>query len=275
MLRLAMWNLGLVLAFSPLSGAVCAAEPAAPVRLLLLHQLPDGHPVTTHEYVAGLKILHELLRNQPGIEVRLVAADEPWTAGPELLEGADGAVLFLAAGAQWLSKDAARLAAFQRLAERKGGLCCLHWGMGTKSAEPIAPFVALFGGCHGGPDRKYQVLETELGPAPGEHPIQQGIAAIKVHDEFYYALKFASDPRPVPVMQAQIDGEPQTVAWAWERADGGRSFGFSGLHAHRNWERPEYRRLVLRGVLWSLRKPIPADGASVEIDPALLQLPSR
>ena len=32
--------------------------------------------------------------------------------------------------------------------------------MGTQEAEPIEAFVDLFGACHGGPDRKYKVLET-------------------------------------------------------------------------------------------------------------------
>lgn len=275
MFRPTLFRLGLALLVLVVGRGLLAAEPTRPQRVLLLHQLPDGHPATTHEYVAGLKILHQLLRSQPVFDVRMIAADEPWSDGPEQLDGADGVVVFLAAGAQWLSKDASRLAAFQRLAERKGGLSCLHWGMGTKSAEPIAPFVTLFGGCHGGPDRKYQVLETELSPVASGHPIQQGITAITVQDEFYYALKFASDPSPVPVMQAQIDGGPQTVAWAWERSDGGRSFGFSGLHYHRNWERPEYRRLVTQGVLWSLGRPIPEAGIHVDINPELLQLPKR
>lgn len=263
---------GLLLLISP-SAAVTAVEPPQAQRLLLLYQKPDGHPPATHEYLAGVRILHQLLTAQPDLDVRLVPADEPWSDGPEHLDGADGAVLFLAAGAQWLSRDDARLAAFQRLAERKGGLCCLHWAMGTKPPEPIANFVALFGACHGGADRKYQVLETQLSPADSGHPIQAGLASLTVQDEFYYMLKFASDPVPQPVMQARIDGQPRTVAWAWQRKDGGRSFGFSGLHFHRHWERPEYRRLVVQGVLWSLQRSIPKDGVAVDLDPSWLVLP--
>ena len=50
-----------------------------------------------------------------------------------------------------------------------------------------------------------------------------------------------------PILRAPIDGTAETVAWAWERPDGGRSFGFSGLHFHDHWKRPEYRRLVAQG----------------------------
>jgi hypothetical protein len=226
---------------------------AKPQRLLLLYQKPDGHPPTTHEYLQGLTRLETLLRGTDRLDVRLVPADEPWMDGPELLDGADGAVVFLSEGAKWLSQDPARLAAFERLAQRRGGLSCLHWGMGTKTAEPIPAFVKLFGGCHGGPDRKYKVLETELRPSATPHPITRGVSALTVHEEFYYALKWpAGERKPTPLMEVTIDGETYPVAWAWDRAEGGRSFGFSGLHFHANWDRPEYERLVKQGVLWTM-----------------------
>ena len=62
------------------------------------------------------------------------------------------------------------------------------------------------------------------------------------------------------------------AAWSWERADGGRSFGFVGLHFHSNWQLPAYRRFVAQGVLWSLKLPIPAGGVSTEIDSKKLEL---
>jgi type 1 glutamine amidotransferase len=61
-------------------------------------------------------------------------------------------------------------------------------------------------------------------------------------------------------LSVTIDGESYPVAWALEREGGGRSFGFSGLHFHENWQTPEYRRLVAQGVLWTLDLPIPKDG---------------
>jgi len=66
-------------------------------------------------------------------------------------------------------------------------------------------------------------------------------------------------------MRIEIDGHEETIAWAWERPDGGRSFGFTGLHYHENWRREEYRRLVAQGVVWTLKKPIPKDGLKVAV----------
>jgi type 1 glutamine amidotransferase len=241
---------------------VAAAE--APKRVLLVGQGPDGHPPQTHEYVAGLKILRRCLQPVAGLETALVRADEPWKEGPELLERADCVVLFLCEGAKWMQQDAKRLDSLQKLAKRGGAIVGLHWGIGAKDEKYIDACVNLIGGCHGGADRKYQVLETNVQPE-AKHAIATGIAAFRAKDEFYYKLKFAKTGQLQPVIQASIDGKDESVAWAWERPGGGRSFGFSGLHFHDNWKHPEYRRLVAQGVLWTLKLPIPKVGLAVDV----------
>jgi hypothetical protein len=257
-----------VLALVLLTGSAVAA----PKKLLLLGQGPDGHPPQTHEYVAGLKVLHRCLKDVPDLEVTQLRADEPWKEGPELMERADGVVLYLAEGAKWLQAVPKRLEALKKLAARRGGIVVLHWAMGTKDAGPIDAALPLLGALHGGPDRKYKVLETDLTPVDVKHPILTGIGPIKVKDEFYYRLKVVKAEGVQPLLRAQIDGEAEMVAWAFRRPDGGRSFGFSGLHFHDNWRVKEYRRLVAQGVLWTLDLPIPKEGLPVEVDEADLKL---
>lgn len=237
---------------------------AAPKKLLLVGQGPDGHPPTTHEYMDGLKVLEKVLKPAKGLEITIVKADGKWENGPELIDRSDAIVLFVSEGAKWVQQDEKRLAALQRAAKRGAGLSCLHWAMGCKEAKYIDAWVALFGGCHGGPDRKFQVLETDVEPAP-KNVVASGLNRLRIKDEFYYTLKFVKPEGTVkPALTAKIDGEAHTVAWTWERPDGGRSFGFSGLHFHENWKRAEYRRLVGQGVLWTLDLPIPEKGLVVE-----------
>ncbi len=246
-------------------------------RVLLLWQSPDGHPATTHEYETGIRVTANWLQQNTPHQVVVSQADSPWTDGPDRLTEADAVVMFVSQGAKWLREEPRRREAFQELAQREGGFAVLHWGMGTKQAEDIADFVQLFGACHGGPDRKYKFLTTALRVADSAHPIQRGLSGLDaIEDEFYYALKTLALPQKVvPLMEARIDDEWQMVSWAWERPAGGRSFGFSGLHFHRNWTEETYRRLVFQGIAWTLGDEIPERGLKVEIESNWLKLPER
>jgi putative membrane-bound dehydrogenase-like protein len=54
--------------------------------------------------------------------------------------------------------------------------------------------------------------------------------------------------------------EPQHVAWASERPNGGRGFGFTGGHNHWNWGDPNYRKLVLNAIVWAAHGEVPKNG---------------
>jgi type 1 glutamine amidotransferase len=254
---------------------LCASaddQAAGKKRLLLIGQGPDGHPPTTHEFAAGLHVLAKCLAPIEHIEVRTTIAKGAWTEGPKLVGESDGVVLFVSEGAKFVAADPRRQEAFTKLAARGGGLAGLHWGIGCKDPAPIEAFLKLLGGCHGGPDRRYKVTDVRLQPVVG-NPITAGIAALDVHDEFYYRLKFVdAQPGVRPVATASLDGRDETVAWSWQRPDGGRSFGFSGLHFHDNWRHEAYRRLVTQGVLWTLKVEIPATGVAVAVDDEDLKL---
>lgn len=241
-------------------------------KVLLLSQSPDGHPPMTHEYAAGLRVMEKCLASVPGVAVTHVKADNPWLEGPALIRDADCAVMFLSEGARWTHEDPRRIEAFAQLAARGGGFVTLHWGMGTKEARYIDGYMKLFGGCHGGPDRKYKVLDADVVIGTTDHPITRGISNFSIHEEFYYELKLVPTSNQIkPILQTEIDGVTQTVAWAWQRGDSGRSFGFSGGHFHKNWERVEYRRLMTQAVLWCLDLPIPAAGMAVDVAVDALQ----
>ena len=182
-------------------------------------------------------------------------------------------VLFLTEGAKWLSADEKRLAAFRAHAKRGGGLVVLHWGMGTQEAEPIEAFVDLFGGCHGGPDRKYKVAGDERRGRRREAPDRDRHQGLHGSRRVLLQAQVPEGRRTAvkPVLTPRSTASKEMVAWSWERPDGGRSFGFSGLHFHDNWKREEYRRLVAQGVLWTAKLPIPEKGLAVDLPESALR----
>jgi hypothetical protein len=48
--------------------------------------------------------------------------------------------------------------------------------------------------------------------------------------------------------------------WCTERADGGRGFGFTGGHFHKNWGDENFRKLILNALLWIAKVPVPEQG---------------
>ena len=99
--------------------------------------------------------------------------------------------------------------------------------------------------------------------------ILRGVSPVEVHEEFYFKLKWAQPAEQItPLIRVRIEGEDHTVGWAWERPDGGRSFGFSGLHFHENWKLESYQRMLAQSVRWVLKREIPKAGVRVNLEPA-------
>ncbi len=249
-----------------------AGKPPQPKQVLLLGMNRD-HPPGTHEYMSGLRVLAKCLATVEAVQSTIVNVDQPWPEGNRLIaEQADAIVLYLGEGGRWMQSDPQRLAAIRKLAARGGGIVGLHWGIGAKDDKYVPGHLELMGGMHGGADRKYTITTTQITIVNRQHPIAAGLRDIRLHDEYYYQLKFATRGKVTPLVQADINGRPETIAWAFERPDGGRSFGFGGMHFHDNWQQEVCRRLVAQGVLWTLRLPIPKDGLPAAVDPEDLKI---
>ena len=69
-----------------------------------------------------------------------------------------------------------------------------------------------------------------------------------------------------PAVRAEVAAKkPQTTAWAFERPDGGRGFGFTGGHYHKGWGNDDQRKLVLNAILWTAKADVPASGVESKI----------
>lgn len=121
-----------------------------------------------------------------------------------------------------------------------------------------------------------------------KHPITNGVRPFTIRDEWYFNMHWVGDVTDVkdarsvtPILQAvppdkvrgtadakKYPGRLETMAWAYDRPTGGRGFGFTGGHFHRNWADENFRRLVVNAVLWAAKADVPDGGAKVDFDPA-------
>jgi type 1 glutamine amidotransferase len=126
------------------------------------------------------------------------------------------------------------------------------------------------------------------------HPVTRGVKPFATHDEWYFNMRWTSDAaakaRMTPILVATPSdevrkgpyvsprgpfdhiiadsGRPETMMWAYERPDGGRSFGFTGGHTHANWGDPNQRRIMLNALLWIAKVDVPAGGVVDKITEA-------
>ncbi len=131
-------------------------------------------------------------------------------------------------------------------------------------------------GCCGHWDVKFDAIPP--------HPINHGMKPFRLPgDGWLYNLHFAEKnvthllACPMPDSSRKSDaakahtGRAETVAWSFERANGGRSFGFTGCDLHANWADANQRLLVLNGILWSAKIDVPANGLASEVTPEALK----
>jgi type 1 glutamine amidotransferase len=249
----------------PTAAAEKPATGEKPKNILLLGQTRD-HPAGAHEYMSGLYVLAKSLEGVPNIKVTTLQVDEPAPEAVQRIKEADAIVLYVGEGGRWMQLNAQRLQAVSDLAARGGGIVGLHFGIGAKDDKYVPRHLELMGGMHGGSDRIYVMTETDVKAVESQHPIMTGVEKeMRLDDEYYYHLKFAKQGTVTPLLQAKIDTSWETIAWAYERPDGGRSFGFGGMHYHKLWENASLRRLIAQGILWTLKLPIPKEGLPVKV----------
>jgi type 1 glutamine amidotransferase len=116
--------------------------------------------------------------------------------------------------------------------------------------------------------------DVTVTPIAKDHPISRGLKPFKASDEFYFRIHFReNDKRVTPIIKFKPaqDPEEQVIAWATQRENGGRSFGFTGGHFHTNWGIPEFRRLVLNAILWTAHVEVPEGGAQSTVTEEFLK----
>jgi type 1 glutamine amidotransferase len=251
---------------------VAADEPArqpATAKILLVASEPD-HPWATHMYEHECKLLARCLERTPGVTT---ITSVGWPRDSKQLDGVK-AIVFYCKHAGDILLDEARREQCQRLLKQGAGLTAIHWSTGADVKYGPAYLEALGGWFN----RAHSGLSTGkawLTKADPKHPIGNGWKEWEIHDEFYLNLRFHEDTKPL--LTVKVDGVEQIVGWTIERADskGGRSFGTTLGHFHANFEREDFRRLVVNGILWTAHVEVPAEGANVAVEEKYVTLPPK
>jgi type 1 glutamine amidotransferase len=271
------WVLGLSVIFLACTFSVKAAD-----RKIVLVAGTPSHGPGDHEHRAGMLLLAKCLAHQPGIQT--VVVSNGWPADPSVFENAAAVALYSDGGGghPFIQED--RLQIIDRLAKQGVGLGFIHYAVEVPKDRGGAQFVEWIGG----------YFETDWSVNPHwranfeslpQHPVARGVQPFAAQDEWYYHMRFATGLAGVtPILTAlpptqtldRPDGphsnnphvrkavlelqQPQHVMWVFNRPGGGRGFGFTGGHFHREWGNDNFRRVVLNALLWIAKAEVPSGG---------------
>ena len=253
----------------------------ADTKRIVLIAGPPSHGVLQHEHKAGCMLIERCLQDVSGVEVDVYTGG--WPEDPNALEGADAVVVFCTGGGNHLAIQEGRLAQLSKVMGGGAGFGCLHYGVEVPKDRGGSEFLEWMGGYF---ETNWSVnphWTAEFTSFP-DHPITNGVQPFAVNDEWYFHMRFPDNMKGVTpilsavapektmerkdgphsgnpeVRKAVAAGLPQHVAWAYERSNGGRGFGFTGLHNHLNWRNPDFRKVILNAMLWLAKAEVPENG---------------
>jgi hypothetical protein len=250
---------------------------------------PRSHGYGSHEHNAGCLLLAKCLNeNMPNVYATVY--QNGWPKDPTAFDNADAVVAFCDGGGGHVVMG--RLEQVDALAKNHVGIAMLHYGVEVPKGKPGNYMLDWIGGYF---ETFWSVnphWKAEFKELP-KHPITRGVKPFFMDDEWYYHMRFVDGLKNVtPILTATPPdstrrkgrdahganehvrarmGMSEHVAWAYERPDGGRGFGFTGGHWHWSWASDDFRKLVLNSLVWVAGAEVPAGGVPSET-PTIEQL---
>ncbi|GAA5138308.1 ThuA domain-containing protein [Prosthecobacter algae] len=267
-----------------------AVTPDGKQKLVFIAGKPS-HPAGMHEFRAGSLLIEKCLKALPGLVVD--RHDMGWVTDEATFADADAVVIYADGGKGHPAVQGTHLETLRGLMARGVGYGCMHYGVEVVPELGGKEFQSWLGGHYENSYSCNPIWEPSFTTFP-VHPITRGVKPFKIEDEWYFNMRFrpafgdgiaaAKDddtsfvpilmaapsdatrdgpyvyPKgPYPHIQAQ-KGEMESMMWSVERPDGGRGFGFTGGHFHKNWGNPEFRKIILNALLWVTKVEVPAEG---------------
>ena len=247
--------------------------PMQPARIVLIGGAPSEGP-GRHAYPDGIRRIQAMLEASPDLAARgnvvVVAYPEGWPADPAAFDRATTVVWYFDGLDRHPLREAGHRAQFETLMRRGVGLVALHQSSTVEPGDDFGLLEALGGIREGMRDRTTETVRLEPARA---HPVGNGLAPFDHRDEFYPTIRFARTGVVTSVLDGVLnvqfrDGrslahdteEPHPVAWAYERAGGGRSFAFTGAHYLDAIESPAVRTMLMNAIFWTAGFAVPAQG---------------
>ncbi|HCN84557.1 MAG TPA: hypothetical protein DIT07_13190 [Sphingobacteriaceae bacterium] len=240
----------------------------------------DSHGRGEHEFRAGCHLLAKLL-NESRPDINAVVTEDGWPADLSIFEGADAIVMYSDGGEGHMVMP--HLEEVDKLAKKGVGIVLMHYAVEVPKGKAGDYLSSWVGGYFETFYSVNPIFTPEFVPFP-KHPITNGVKPFVIKDEWYYHMRFVDSKKITPILSAHPplstllpapssdhgnnefvrkdlqDGKLQTMAWAFERADGGRGFGFTGSHYHSSWANDDFRKLVINAIVWSAKLKVPKDG---------------
>ena len=264
-----------------LLGGVTISGASVPKKIVLIGGAKSEGPAR-HDYPNGIRLLKALLESSPdafaGKGLIVESYPNGWPVDPAALDGAATVVWYFDGLEKHPLHDAARRTRFEALMKRGAGLVAIHQASTLPAGERNIDLLGWLGASRDGMyDRTDELVK--LAPASRAHPVNRGVKAFTYFDEFYPTLQFHSDPsRITPILRGKLhvqarDGKPvvigspqnRTVAWAFSRQGGGRSFGFSGGHYLAVLDEPAIRKTLLNAIFWTAGIEVPKRGVRSDL----------
>jgi type 1 glutamine amidotransferase len=277
-----LWAVGQLPEEEPASNEKAAGSETR--RLVLVAGRPS-HGRGAHEHNAGVRLLRNCLEHVPGVEA--VAFFNGWPEDPAAFDGADGILLYMDGGGGHPAIEEGRLRKLKELMERGVGLALFHYAVEVPADRGGPEFKNWVGGHYETHYSVNPIWQADFDSLP-DHPITRGVQPFSVRDEWYFNIRFRPEMRGItPILRArpsdstregpyvnprgpyahvvEAKGKTETLAWAVEREDGGRGFGFTGGHFHENWGNASFRKLALNALVWITGAEVPAEGVDCEV----------
>ena len=242
-----------------------------------------SHGYASHEHYAGCALLARSLEQaMPDFET--VVYRNGWPKDANAFDDADTIVMYCDGGGRHPVNS--NLKQIDALAKKGVGVVCIHYGVEVPKGPSGEKFLDWIGG-YFEPHWSVNPHWTAKFDKFPKHPITRGVKPFEINDEWYYHMRFRDKMEGVTPILTDLppkdslrrpDGahsgnphvraavlerkEPQHVAWASERPDGGRGFGFTGGHVHWNWGDPNFRKIVLNAIVWTAKAEVPENGVS-------------